>query len=76
MLGLVKTARALGLKAEGVRLCPDTLGEMEMPLILHWEQNHYVVLYEADTRRGRYKVADPGKGKITYRRDCMINQYF
>lgn len=75
MLGLVKTARALGLRAEGVRLCPDTLGGMEMPLILHWEHNHYVVLYEADTRRGRYKVADPGKGKITYRRDEFLRRW-
>ena len=75
MLGLVKTARALGLEANAVKICPDAIGDITMPLILHWEQNHYVVLYEADTRRGRYKVADPGKGKITYRRDEFLRRW-
>ncbi len=37
-----------------------------MPCILHWNQEHFVVLYEISKNGKRYKVADPGKGLITY----------
>ena len=39
-----------------------------LPCILHWNQNHFVVLYKI--RRGKkFYIADPGKGKIRYNRE-------
>lgn len=35
-----------------------------MPVILHWDQNHFVVLIHL--RKNNATVADPGKGIITY----------
>lgn len=47
--------------------CRASLSEIEnapFPCILHWRQNHYVVLYKV--RHGKkFYIADPGKGKIT-----------
>ena len=40
------------------------LSKVTLPCILHWNQNHFVVLYK--TKRGKYYVADPGKGLIKY----------
>ena len=36
-----------------------------MPCILHWNQNHFVVLYKVKKGK-KFYVADPGKGKTTY----------
>ena len=35
------------------------------PCILHWNQNHFIVLYRVKNS-GKYYVADPGKGLLTY----------
>lgn len=35
-----------------------------MPCILHWNQNHYVVLYKV--KKNFFHIADPGKGLIKY----------
>ena len=40
------------------------LSKVTLPCILHWNQNHFVVLYKI--KRGKYYVADPGKGLIKY----------
>src|SRR5690606_30419372 len=36
----------------------------ELPCILHWNQNHFVVLYKI--RKGKYYISDPATGLITY----------
>ena len=36
-----------------------------MPCILHWNQNHFVVLYKVKKGK-KFYVADPGKGLVTY----------
>ena len=36
-----------------------------MPCILHWNQNHFVVLYKVKKGK-KFYVADPGKGKTTH----------
>lgn len=41
------------------------LTECPLPCILHWNQNHFVVLYKIDRKGTRYWIADPGKGKYT-----------
>lgn len=43
--------------------------EAPLPAIVHWDQNHFVVVYRVKKhRRGTYAVfvADPGKGLVTY----------
>lgn len=39
-----------------------------LPCILHWEQNHFVVLYKIkkSRREYRYFIADPAKGYLDY----------
>ncbi|MDO4208413.1 MAG: peptidase domain-containing ABC transporter, partial [bacterium] len=39
------------------------LQTLSLPLILHWNQNHFVVLYKIDRDGKRFWIADPGKGK-------------
>ena len=38
---------------------------MPLPCILHWNQNHFVVLYKVKKGK-KFYIADPGKGLVTY----------
>lgn len=58
--GLCRAATELGLAARSVKATPRHLGEMPLPAIVHWEGNHWVVLYDVDERRAR--IADPAIG--------------
>ena len=73
LLGISKAAETIGFKTVGGRLSFDTLtSEVPLPCIIHWNQNHFVVVYKIKKRRGnRYEVyvADPGKGLITYTKE-------
>ncbi len=47
-------------------VCPTVteLYSIPTPAILHWNQNHFVVVYRTDAERHRFFLADPEKGKI------------
>ncbi len=53
-------ATELGLAARPVKADPKDLGQMPMPAIVHWQGNHWVVLYEVTDTHVR--VADPAIG--------------
>lgn len=69
-----QAASELGFETASVRLSPGELSQSPLPAILHWNQNHFVVLYRID-RRGRYHIADPGKGLLTYSRDEFMRRW-
>ena len=48
---MIKAARRFGLLAKGFRKKPDTLNELPMPCIIHWNFNHFVVLEGLDDKR-------------------------
>ena len=64
MLGLNETAEALGFDVMCAKDTVNNLREGILPAILHWRQNHFVVLYKI--RKNRFYIADPQKGKISY----------
>lgn len=64
LLGISEAAEKLGLRSSGAKISLKQLIESELPCILHWRQNHFVVLYKV--KKGRYYIADPAKGLITY----------
>ena len=68
LLGINEAANTLGLHTTCARATTSTLSEAPLPCILHWDQNHFVVLYKV--RKGKiFYVADPGKGFGTYNLD-------
>lgn len=66
MLGIADGAACVGLQTMTAAAATHELGDIKLPCILHWNQEHFVVLYEISKNGKRYKVADPGKGLITY----------
>ncbi len=64
MLGISEAAEKLGFRTYGVRLSLEQLKEVELPCILHWNQNHFVVLYKV--KKGKYYISDPAIGRVTF----------
>ena len=65
MLGINEAANTLGLHTISARVTTTMLGKAPLPSILHWDQNHFVVLYKVKKGK-KFYVADPGKGLVTY----------
>lgn len=70
---LNKTLQELGFRTICGKFDIDTLQTLPLPCILHWTQDHYVVLYKTSQRKGRryFFVSDPAKGRIRYTEDEM-----
>lgn len=68
LLGIKNAAVKLGFNTISGRITIGKLPSAMLPCILHWNQNHFVVLYKVKKGR-KFYVADPGKGLITYTTD-------
>jgi len=72
LLGISDAAEEIGFKTLGGRLNSQQLiSNAHLPCIIHWDQNHFVVLYKVKRKNPLSKeylfyVADPGKGLLTY----------
>lgn len=68
LLGISQAAEKLGLHTVCGRATVEQLEQVDLPSIIFWNQNHFVVLYKINKRKkgNIYYVADPGKGKIVY----------
>ena len=65
LLGINETANMLGLHTTCARATTIALSDVPLPCILHWNQNHFVVLYKVKKGK-KFYIADPGKGLVTY----------
>ncbi len=66
MLSLSRAAQRLGFDTMCVSIPLEKLFQCDLPAVLHWNQNHYVVLYKTDREKGLFYVCDPGKGLIRF----------
>lgn len=58
---ILRGCRKYGLRARGFRKEPESLKKMEMPCIIHWNFNHFVVL--EGFRGKRVYINDPACGR-------------
>lgn len=77
LLGISDAAESIGFKSLGGQFTFDSLAnEAPLPCIVHWNQDHFVVVYKikeptfswlhTSIHRRTVFVADPGKGLIKY----------
>ena len=89
MLGISDAAENIGFRTRGFRLTWEQLrDEAPLPCIVHWNQKHFVVVYDIKTREkspffpllkkktshdtGVVKIADPAVGLLTYTKEEFL----
>ncbi|MGY0425957.1 MAG: peptidase domain-containing ABC transporter [Polaribacter sp.] len=64
LIGISNAAEHFGLKSLGAKLSVEDLyKKAPLPCILHFDENHFVVLYKV--KKNQFYIADPDKGKYT-----------
>jgi len=76
MLGISDAAESIGFRTNGVKISIEQLKkEALLPCILHWNQNHFVVLYKI--KNDNYYISDPASKKVAFSEDefkrCWIS---
>lgn len=73
--GLSNAAENLGFRTLGVQIDFNTLmAEVPLPCMVHWNKNHFVVVYKID-KSGKVYVSDPAHGLITYTKTEFIKSW-
>lgn len=71
LLGLSQASEKIGFRSTAVKLSVEKLKHLPLPCILHWNKNHYVVLYEI--KKNVFYVSDPGHGLLEYESKDFLN---
>jgi len=70
LLGLHEAATELGFDSMGAQLSVEDIESITLPCIVHWNQNHFVVLKgikkKLFSKKKIYKIVDPGHGFISF----------
>lgn len=75
LLGLSDAAEDMGFRSLGVQVDFETfVEEVPFPCVVHWNKNHFVVVYKVDKNNLVY-ISDPSYGLITYTRDEFIKRW-
>lgn len=64
MLGISRAAKRVGLKTFTIKADIERLRHCRFPALLHWNNNHFVVLYKMSRSGSRFFIADPAKGYL------------
>lgn len=65
MLGIAQAAERVGFKSLGVKVSLEKLKkEAPLPCIVHWSQNHFIIVYKIS--KSQVFVADPARGLLKY----------
>ncbi|MDR2127105.1 MAG: peptidase domain-containing ABC transporter, partial [Prevotellaceae bacterium] len=64
LLGITEAAQKIGFECVSAKLATEKLksGKIPLPCILHWNQNHFVVLRSATSKK--FRIADPAHGFV------------
>ncbi|MCW3465569.1 peptidase domain-containing ABC transporter [Chitinophaga nivalis] len=77
LLGIGEAAEKIGFRTHAVKTTFDQLDEhIPLPCILHWNQNHFVVLppqnYNQHKKNEKILVADPGHGLVKMDKETFL----
>ncbi|EIM75798.1 ABC-type multidrug transport system, ATPase and permease components [Nitritalea halalkaliphila LW7] len=70
---LSDAAEAMGFKTIGAKPSFDKLKQAPLPLIAHWDKQHFVVVYKI--RNDIVYISDPAYGLIRYSKEEFISRW-
>ena len=69
LLGIIEASKKIGFSVVPGKLQVNDIDSKDLPCILHWNKNHFVVLHKISrnflTKKLTYKIADPGHGFVS-----------
>jgi len=71
--GLSEAVEKIGFRSLGVKLSYTKVLESPLPYLIHWNKNHYVVVYKI--KKGVVYISDPAHGLISYTKDEFIDHW-
>ncbi|MEO8948267.1 MAG: peptidase domain-containing ABC transporter [Mucilaginibacter sp.] len=74
LLGISEAAEKIGFRSLGVKLTLDQLRQAQLPCILHWRQNHFLILYKI--RKDQFYISDPARGLVVLTEKEFTKQWF
>ncbi len=75
LLGLSEAAEKLGFRTRAVQITFEQLIEDAfLPAILHWKQNHFVVILKNSTKN-KLVIADPAVGILSLTKDDFLQNW-
>jgi ATP-binding cassette subfamily B protein len=74
-LDISYAAEKIGLRSLSVKATLDDLVEkIPLPCIIHWDNNHFIVVYRATTQK--IYVSDPAKGLLSYSHEQFKEKWY
>lgn len=70
---LCEVAEKIGFRAHAYTISFYDLTLINKPVILYWNENHYVVLYKV--KKAFYYISDPAKGLLKYNQEDFIKNW-
>jgi ABC-type bacteriocin/lantibiotic exporter with double-glycine peptidase domain/CRP-like cAMP-binding protein len=73
LAGITRGAEGVGLEGRALKASKSRLDELELPAVVHYEGNHWIVLF--DVQEKRVHVADPALGVRWLDRDEFLEKW-
>ena len=76
LYGISKAAESIGFRTIAVKASfEQLLQEAPLPAIVHWNQNHFVVVYDIKQKHGKtiVRLADPAAELVDYTREEFLS---
>jgi ATP-binding cassette subfamily B protein len=76
LLGISDTAEKTGFRTLAAQLSYNKFHkEAPLPAIVHWGQQHFIVVYKINNRGSKVYAADPAKGLLTFTKQEFCNKW-
>lgn len=73
LMGLSDAAEKIGFHTLGVRINFKKLEQAPLPCIVHWNKNHFVVVYRI--KRNTVYISDPAHGLLKYTKEKFLRYW-
>lgn len=78
LLGISDASESIGFRTSGVKITWEQLRtEASLPCIVHWNQDHFVVVYDIQEKSNKYQVliSDPASGLLKYDKEAFLRSW-
>jgi ATP-binding cassette subfamily B protein len=73
LLGLSDASEKIGFRSIGIKATLKAFKKIPLPCIVHWNKNHYAVLYKI--KNEEFYISDPAHGLIKYKKDEFLKYW-